>query len=207
MKLIFLSLLVIIFILTIYNNTSTIDHFIDVPPDLSKTIDTINKEIELQSNKTNTTDLNKYILKTEIPVCPKQINIDDYIEKNKFPDMSKYILKTQLPICPKQINMDNYIEKNKFPDMSKYILKTQLPICPKQINIDNYIKKNKLPDMSKYILKTQLPICPKLPDISKFVLKSSIPPPKPVKCRRCPSLNDNTINSLSINNMHKTPCK
>ena len=147
MKLIFLLLLVIIFILTLYNNTSTIDHFTDLPIDLSKTIDTINKEIELESNKIDT------------------INLD------------KYILKTQLPICPKQINIDNYVEKNKFPDMSKYILKTQLPICPK------------------------------LPDISKFVLKSSIPPPKPPKCPRCPKLNDNTINSLSISNIYKPPCK
>ena len=177
MKLIFLSLLVIIFILTIYNNTSTIDHFTDLPPDLSKTIDTINKEIELQSNKPSTIDLNKYILKTEIPVCPKQINIDNYIEKNKFPDMSKYILKTQLPICPKQINMDNYIEKNKFPDLKKYILKTQLPICPK------------------------------IPDLSKFVLKSSVPPPKKCpKCPNN-KLNNNTIDSLSISNINKTSCK
>ena len=139
MKLIFLSLLVIIFILTVYNNTSTIDHFIDLPPNLSKTIDTINKEIELQSNKTNAIDLNKYILKTEIPVCPKQINMDNYIEKNKFPDMSKYILKTQLPICP------------KIPDLGKFVLKSSVPppkkcptcpTCPKCSKCPNNNKLN-----------------------------------------------------------------
>ena len=143
---------------------------------MSKTIDTINKEIELQSNKPNTIDLNKYILKTEIPVCPKQINIDDYIEKNKFPDLNKYILKTEIPVCPKQINMDNYIEKNKFPDLKKYILKTQLPICPK------------------------------IPDLSKFVLKSSVPPPRKCpKCPNT-KLNTNTIDSLSISNINKPSC-
>ena len=148
MKLIFLSLIVIIFILTISNNATTIDHFTNLPPELSKTIDTINKEIELQSNNIDSVDLKKYILKTEIPVCPKQLSINDYIKKNTLPDMSKYILKTQLPVCPKQIDLKNYI------------------------------KKKTLPDMSKYILKTQIPVCPKIPDLSKFVLKSSVPPPK-----------------------------
>jgi hypothetical protein len=52
-------------------------------------------------------DMSKYILKTQLPVCPPK------------PDMSKYILRTEVPKC------------TPCPDMSKYIPKTELKCPPK----------------------------------------------------------------------------
>ena len=56
--------------------------------------------------------MNKYILKNQVPKCPK------------IPDMNKYTLKSEIP-APKLC-----------PDMSKFVLKTsippiQKPSCPK----------------------------------------------------------------------------
>jgi len=58
-----------------------------------------------------------------------------YIPKESLPDMSKYVLKTEIPSCPKVPSPDKYILKTQVPvcsppvDLSKYMLKTEIPPC------------------------------------------------------------------------------
>jgi hypothetical protein len=58
-----------------------------------------------------------------------------YIPKDSLPDMSKYVLKTEIPSCPKVPSPDKYILKTQVPvcsppvDLSKYMLKTEIPPC------------------------------------------------------------------------------
>ena len=65
-------------------------------------------------------DMDKYILKSEIPPCPTN------------PDPNRYILKSQIPPCPIDI------------DHNKYILKSQIPPCKECPNSDKYILKSSL---------------------------------------------------------------
>lgn len=40
---------------------------------------------------------------------------NDYVHKTNLPDMSKYILKTQMPVCPTIPDMDKYVLKSSIP--------------------------------------------------------------------------------------------
>ena len=142
------------------------------------------------------------------------------------PDMSKYILKSQVPSCPKKVDLSKYILKTKIPNqpnMDNYILKNQIPSCPKLPNMDNYVLKNSIKacskpiDMSKYVLKSSVPppiecpclpndikipkncpkpetICPKEIDPNKYILRSKIP-----KC-----VKNKTYKKYNITNINKT---
>jgi hypothetical protein len=46
-----------------------------------------------------------------IPEC----NYSDYTHKSQMPNMSKYILKTQIPVCPTIPDMDKYVLKSSIP--------------------------------------------------------------------------------------------
>ena len=46
--------------------------------------------------------MDKYILKTSIPDCPKQ------------PDMTRYVLKTSIKSCPTCPDMSQYVKKLVF---------------------------------------------------------------------------------------------
>lgn len=49
-----------------------------------------------------------------------------------IPDSDKYVLRSSIPPCPAQINMDKYMLKSEcpaLPDMSKYVLKSSVPKC------------------------------------------------------------------------------
>ena len=70
---------------------------------------------------------NKYILKTEIPKCPKPI------------DKNKYILKTEIPKCPKPIDKNKYILKT---ELNKYLSK--VPNCYKNNIVPNNIVPNNI---------------------------------------------------------------
>jgi len=174
-------------------------------PDLSDTIDQINKQIELESNNTIQHDNIKKIFNNDShkketqsivsPKCETEQNLDtttkntlvnidlkNYIHKSHiptYPDMSRYILKSKIKPPPKK------------SDLTKYVLKTEIEACP---NLDNYTHKLDIPDISKYILKTNIPIYPTLPNMSKYVLKSSVPPtqdcPNCPKCPKCPGCPD-----------------
>jgi hypothetical protein len=69
-------------------------------------------------------DMDKYILKSKVPIYP---NMDKFILKSAVPkckpmaDMSKYMLKTTIPDCPKPVDMDKYVLKSSMvlPTASK----------------------------------------------------------------------------------------
>ena len=67
-----------------------------------------------------------------IAPCPRTIE----------PDLSKYILKSQVPVCNKNVNspdLTNYMLKTEcppVPDLSKYVLKSSIP-KPQPVIIDN----------------------------------------------------------------------
>ena len=67
--------------------------------------------------------MNKYILKV----------------KSQLLNMNKYILRSQVPKCPKQPDMKQYIRKTEIPaprrcpDMDKFVLKTSVPPCHKPV--------------------------------------------------------------------------
>ena len=66
-------------------------------------------------------DIDSYIKKTEIPICPN------------YPNMNQYIKKTEIPDC------------QQCPDMDLYIKKTEIPKCP---NMNLYIKKTEIPRLT-----------------------------------------------------------
>lgn len=108
---------------------------------------------DLLNKMSNSPDMSKYILKSEV---------------KSQPDMSKYILKSKL----------NHMTSS--PDMSKYILKSKIKQSDSKVDMSKYILKSKIKscsnpkNMSDYILKTEIPVCPKLPDMSKYILKSTL---------------------------------
>ena len=145
-------------------------------------------------------DMSKFILKSEVPSCPKVPNMSKYMLKTELPNqpnLSKFILKSNVPSCPKIPNMNNYILKNNLPscpkpmDMSKYVLKSSVPApidCP-CLPVDTKIPKGcpkpekicpKEFDHSKYILKSSIPKCSSknikktIPDINKLISKNNI---------------------------------
>lgn len=69
-------------------------------------------------------NLNKYILRSQVPVPP---------------DMNKYILRSQVPKCPKIPDMAQFVRKTEIPqpvrcpDMTKFVLKTSVPPCHKPV--------------------------------------------------------------------------
>jgi hypothetical protein len=78
---------------------------------------TLNKNIDkyvLKSSIKPHTNMNNYILKSEIPSCPT-VNMD------------KYILKSEIPICP---NMDQYILKSEIPSCPTCPTCKTCPTCP-----------------------------------------------------------------------------
>jgi hypothetical protein len=71
-------------------------------------------------------------------VAANAVSIEGFANGDCVPDTEKYVLRTTIPPCPAQINLDKYMLKSEcpaLPDMSKYVLKSSVPTCPPCINV------------------------------------------------------------------------
>ena len=102
-------------------------------------------------------DMDKYILKSKVPI---------------YPNMDKFILKSAVPKC------------KPMADMSKYMLKTTIPDCPKPVDMDKYVLKSSmvLPTASKKtkkkpVVKKTAPVPVVKKPVSEPVVKKPVPVP------------------------------
>ncbi len=59
-------------------------------------------------------DIDKYVLKSSVPACPKI-------------DLNNYIKKSEIPVCPPKIDLSEYIKKSEVPAIPNI---EQCPKCP-----------------------------------------------------------------------------
>ena len=93
---------------------------------------------------------------------PNRFNLENYVHKSKIPDMNKYILRSEMPERPNMDRYILKTKLPSYPDMNKYILKTEIPNPPSTPQMDKYILKTqvpkcKIPRLDKFVLKSSVP--------------------------------------------------
>ena len=123
-------------------------------------------------------DMDKYILKSKVPIYP---NMDKFILKSAVPkckpmaDMSKYMLKTTIPDCPKPVDMDKYVLKSSMvlPTASKKTKKK--PVVKKTAPVPVVKKPVPVPVVKKQAPKKYTVTTSSSPK-SNSILASETPP-------------------------------
>merc|ERR1711934_1338653 len=93
---------------------------------------------------------------------PNSFNLENYVHKSKIPDMNKYILRSEMPERPNMDRYILKTKLPAYPDMDKYILKTEIPNPKPTPNMDQYILKTQvpkcnIPKLDRYVLKSSVP--------------------------------------------------
>jgi len=114
------------------NDTPDVEEVDDVNiPDLKDYINKVSIEKPIE-NKVILPDMSKYILKTQVPSCPR------------IPDRNKYILKTRIPPCqqipyPIVTDSNTNISNDQTPDKNSSTKFTIAPLLKEVSNINNWL--------------------------------------------------------------------